>query len=340
MDFNNSFFIDGFKSIISDVKPESVLFVCSHEYDRYGYRRALDDMGVKSEAFTEFEPFPEVSSVKKGVEFLHRNNCDFIVAVGGGSALDLAKGIKYFDESSIRILAVPTTAGTGAEVTRFCVLYNNGDKDSVGSYDIIPEYQVFDHTTLKSLPRGQKIATALDAFCHSVEAYWSTSATDESRAYSKESLRIFRECFASYIKDDESTYEPMMKCSELAGRAINIARTCAPHAFSYKLHKIKHFHHGQAVAICLAYIWKFMEERADDNLKQILADTETMTGMACDDFIAFLASLGLTDDLTMSADEFDETVNGVNTSRLGNTPIAITAEDIISIYKSFITVRG
>ena len=168
MNYNNEKFIKEFKNIMLKIKAQKVLFVCSGEYDRYGYRKALDEIKIKSVAFTSFEPCPEVSSVQKGIEAFKFNACDFVVAVGGGSAIDTAKGIKYYSKLDFKILAVPTTAGTGAEVTRFSVLYNNKDKASVSDWDIIPDYQIFYYTTLKSLPYEQKVATSLDAFCHSV----------------------------------------------------------------------------------------------------------------------------------------------------------------------------
>ena len=124
---------------------------------------------------------------------------------------------------------MPTTAGTGAEVTRFSVLYRNKDKESVSDYSIIPNFQIFDYTTLKSLPYEQKVVTSLDAFCHSVEAFWSVDATNESRKYSKKALSLFNDNFARYIENDDSTFEPMLECSMLAGKAINLARTTAPH---------------------------------------------------------------------------------------------------------------
>lgn len=339
MNYNNEAFIHQFKNIVNSVNPSKVLFVCSSEYDRYGYRNALDLLGVNAVAFTGFEPCPEVSSVMAGIELYNNESCDFIIAVGGGSAIDVAKGIKYYGELDTEILAVPTTAGTGAEVTRFAVLYRNADKESVRSYDIIPEYQVFDHTALLSLPNIQRVVTGLDAFCHSVEAFWSLDRTEESIEYSTKALKLFKDNYDAYLSGDESTNEPMMKCSELAGRAINIAQTCAPHAFSYKLHKLKGFYHGQAVAVCLAYIWKYLAENGDDEALQRLADTERISGFTNDEFISLLNSLGLMDDFTMSADEFEETVNGVNTSRLLNTPMAFTADDIRRIYSSFIIVK-
>lgn len=259
MKYNNQIFLDEFKNKMLEINPQKVLFVCSKDYDRYGYRKALDEINIESVSFTSFEPCPEVSSVENGIEAYKSNECDFVVAVGGGSAIDTAKGIKFYSKLDFDILAVPTTAGTGAEVTRFSVLYRNKDKESVSDYSIIPNFQIFDYTTLKSLPYEQKVVTSLDAFCHSVEAFWSVDATNESRKYSKKALSLFNDNFARYIENDDSTFEPMLECSMLAGKAINIARTTAPHAFSYKLHKLKGFHHGRAVAVSLAYIWKFME---------------------------------------------------------------------------------
>ena len=338
MDYNNLKFIVEFKNKISEISPNKILFVCSNEYDRYGYRKALDELDIKSVAFTDFEPCPEVSSVENGIELMNENGCDFIVTVGGGSAIDVAKGIKYYSQKEIKILAVPTTAGTGAEVTRFSVLYRNADKESVRSYDIIPEYQIFDYTTLKSLPYEQKVVTGLDAFVHAIEAYWSDDATDESREYSREALRLFKEYYCSFVNNDEASFEPMMKCSELAGRAINIAQTTAAHAFSYKLHKLKNYWHGHAVAICLVYIWQYMNDNGSDELKTKLSDVEDISSFTPDSLRSLLKKVGLATELTMTEEEFTETVNGVNVDRLNNHPMKFTSEDIKNIYKLFIAV--
>ena len=337
MKYNNQIFLDEFKNKMLEINPQKVLFVCSKDYDRYGYRKALDEINIKSVSFTSFEPCPEVSSVENGIEAYKSNECDFVVAVGGGSAIDTAKGIKYYSKLDFDILAVPTTAGTGAEVTRFSVLYRNKDKESVSDYSIIPNFQIFDYTTLKSFPYEQKVVTSLDAFCHSVEAFWSVDATNESRKYSKKALSLFNDNFARYIENDDSTFEPMLECSMLAGKAINLARTTAPHAFSYKLHKLKGFHHGRAVAVSLAYIWKFMEE--SNKLNELMKETREITGFDADGFINFLSKLGLFDDLTMTKAQFDETIHGVNIQRLQNFPLKLTEEDIKNIYCSFIDVK-
>ncbi len=334
---NNEKFIEQFKSILTREKPSKILFVSSCSYDRFGYRKAIDELGIECVSFSDFKPCPEVSSVRKGMTAYSDNDCDFIVTVGGGSAIDTAKAIKYYLKKDIKILAVPTTAGTGAEVTRFAVIYENADKASVRSYDIIPEFAVFDSESLETLPRFQRIVTSLDAFSHALEAYWSVNATDESREYSKEALRLFNEGFFKYLDDDKESYEIMMKCSELAGRAINIARTTAGHAFSYKLHKIKGFAHGQAVAVSLAYIWKYMVENSSSaQLDKLLKEVEKISLYNPESFKALLEDLELCNDLTMTEEEFEETINGVNIEKLQNHPMKFTQTDIENIYSSFL----
>ena len=297
----------------------------------------LDKNDFSYQIYSDIKPNPTTLNVQEGVTFCRNSKADVIIAVGGGSAIDTAKGIKYYSKLDFDILAVPTTAGTGAEVTRFSVLYRNKDKESVSDYSIIPNFQIFDYTTLKSLPYEQKVVTSLDAFCHSVEAFWSVDATNESRKYSKKALSLFNDNFARYIENDDSTFEPMLECSMLAGKAINLARTTAPHAFSYKLHKLKGFHHGRAVAVSLAYIWKFMEE--SNKLNELMKETREITGFDADGFINFLSKLGLFDDLTMTKAQFDETIHGVNIQRLQNFPLKLTEEDIKNIYCSFIDVK-
>lgn len=340
MMYKNELFIKQFKDIISSESPRKIFFVSSREYDRFGYRNAIDDLGIKCVAFTDFEPCPEVSSVRAGVDVFKNNCCDFIVTVGGGSAMDVAKAIKLFAESDVKILAVPTTAGTGAEVTRFAVLYNNADKESVRSYDIIPDYAVFDYTSLESLEYNQRVVTSLDAFCHSVEAYWSLDATDESRDYSISALKLFNDYFYKFLQDDKSSYEPMMKCSELAGRAINIAQTAAPHAMSYKLHKLKGFYHGQAVAVCLAYIWQYMVDNCKrPELENLLAQTQLVSGFTPDSFKNLLKKLDLLDDSDLTESELEECVYGVNVDRMKNHPMSFNYNDIENIYRAFMKVQ-
>lgn len=337
---DNSRFITEFENIINKLNPKKVFFVSSKEYDRFGYRKALEKLGINVVSFTGFEPCPETKSVRNGVDLLKSSGCDLMTAVGGGSAIDCAKGIKYYADSDIKIIAVPTTAGTGAEVTKTAVLYENGDKQSVKDVSLIPEYAIFDYDTLETLPTFQKIVTGFDAFCHSFEAYISKNSNDESKRYSVESLKLFANNFDAFIEGDKSAFESMMKCSELAGRAINIAQTASPHAFSYKLHKLLGFAHGQACVISLVYIWKYMAENSNDEvLIETLSFLEKLTGFNPSTLEQYIKKLGLLDSIIMSRDEFEETVNGVNLERIKNNPMKFGIDDVRNIYSSFILVK-
>ena len=114
MKYNNQIFLDEFKNKMLEINPQKVLFVCSKDYDRYGYRKALDEINIKSVSFTSIEPWPEESSVDNGIEAYKANECDFVVAVGGGSAIDTAKGIKFYSKLDFDIFGSANHGGNGS----------------------------------------------------------------------------------------------------------------------------------------------------------------------------------------------------------------------------------
>ena len=172
-----------------------------------------------------------------------------IVAVGGGSTIDVAKCIKLFSNmntnknyltqqiipNDLKFLAVPTTAGTGSEATRYAVIYYNGDKQSVTDYSCIPSTVLMDASALKTLPIYQKKSTMMDALCHSIESYWSVNSTEESNKYSKQAIQTILENKDAYLANKDLGNANMLKAAYLAGKAINITQTTAGHAMSYKL---------------------------------------------------------------------------------------------------------
>ena len=161
-------------------------------------------MGIPIVMFSEFTPNPLCGEVAEGIKVFKDNNCDMIVAVGGGSAIDVAKCIKlyanmddrinYLEQAivpnDIELMVVPTTAGTGTEATRYTVIYYNGEKQSVIDTSCIPNTVVFDASALSTLPIYQKKSTMMDALCHAIESYWSVNSTEESRRYSEEAIKI------------------------------------------------------------------------------------------------------------------------------------------------------
>ena len=258
-----------------------VLLVCdsSWPYINIGpeIESAIKGIGSPLLKFNDFASNPLYESVCKGVEVFNSSGCDTILAVGGGSSIDVAKCIKLFcrlspdalyfkqqyADSGIKLIAIPTTAGTGSESTRYAVIYYEGAKQSITHSSIVPDYAILEPSVLESLPVYQKKCTMMDALCQGIESWWSVNATDESRVYSRKAIELIMANWQEYIfscgGDTVSTAaKAVMLAANYAGRAINITQTTAPHAFSYKLTSLFGLPHGHAVALCLPEIWDFM----------------------------------------------------------------------------------
>ena len=235
--------------------------------------------------FSEFTPNPRFEEVCKGAELFRVSGCDMILAIGGGSAIDVAKCIKlavlapqgcdavippYVSQhipiagDTIPFIAIPTTAGTGSESTHNAVMYYNGVKQTVVNDDILPDYAVLDHSSLKSLPLYQKKCTMLDALCQGVESWWSVNSTDESREYSRRCVILIAENWRRYLSEcDDEVARQIMLAANYSGRAINITQTTAPHAMSYKITSLYNVPHGHAVALSLPEVWQYMLDNSD-----------------------------------------------------------------------------
>lgn len=309
--------------------------------------------------FSNFVPNPLLESVVEGVSLFRREKCDTIVAVGGGSAIDVAKCIKLFSNmnaeenylnqvivpNDVPLIAIPTTAGTGSEATRYAVIYYNGVKQSISDYSCIPSVVLLDDSTIDTLPLYQKKSTMMDALCHSIESFWSINSTEESKEYSKEAIRMIIANYEAYVAGDNSRNGLMLKAANLAGKAINITQTTAGHAMSYKITSLYTIAHGHAVALCLKSIWPFMVEHIDkcidcrgiDYLKKTFHEIAIELGCCSVDeaigkFCRMVDEMELFVPQNVNAEDFSILKKSVNIERLKNTPITLTEEDIDFIY--------
>lgn len=343
-------------------KYKRVLLVCDSALPFLrlnGYFEALPQrMGIEVIWFNNFRPNPLYESVVEGVEVLHKNGCDAIVAVGGGSAIDVAKCIKLYanmDSSrnylkqqivpnEIPLLAIPTTAGTGSEATRYAVIYYNGEKQSVADYSCIPSTVLMDPSVLKTLPEYQKKATMMDALCHSIESFWSVNSTDESKVYSKEAIRLILSNISAYLANEEIGNANMLRAANIAGKAINITQTTAGHAMCYKLTSLYGIAHGHAAAICLSKLWGYMlahpencaDVRGSEYLNRIFDEiAKAMNCVSAEEaarcFDDILASLQLTAP-TPKAEDFALLDKSINPVRLKNNPVSLDAKVIDNLY--------
>lgn len=346
---------------------KSILLVCDGSLQFLRIKDYFDTLeerkGIKVIKFSDFQPNPLYESVVEGVKVFHDNSCELIAAVGGGSALDVAKCIKLYsnmDDSEnylkqtivpneVPLFAVPTTAGTGSEATRYAVIYFNGEKQSVADYSCIPSTVLFDASALKTLPVYQKKSTMMDALCHAIESYWSVNSTDESREYSKQAIELIIANKDSYLANDEDGNRNMLKAANIAGKAINITQTTAGHAMCYKLTSLYGIAHGHAAALCdvklLPYMLKntdkCIDSRGEEYLKGVFDDIAKAMGCkttaeAAEKLAAIVSELGLKAPENVSEKDIDTLKNSVNPVRLKNHPIGLTTEVIASLYREIL----
>lgn len=342
------------------------LFLHGHSMERLPLgtqlREALASCQVPAVECTAFQPNPVIDDVRGALRIYQEEACDAILAVGGGSAIDVAKCVKRYaacdpasdllrmslEANTIPLFAAPTTAGTGSEATHFAVVYEDGKKYSVADASLVPDVAIFDPTTLVHLPLYQKKATALDAFCHAVEACWSAHATAESQADSVEALKLFCAHIDAYLQEEPkiATCRAMMQAAYHAGSAINVAKTTAGHAMCYGLTGRYGLAHGHAAALCVARLWPRLIRAASGRpmlaraLQQI---TEAMGDAQWTDSVrrlqSWLKAWALSAPLEEAHPEAAaETLAGtVNQQRLGNHPAPLPQEEIRVAYQEILS---
>lgn len=340
---------------------DKVFLVCDGSYPYLKIGNYFDHLPsiVK---FSDFQPNPDYKSVKKAVEVYRRNRCETIVAVGGGSAMDLAKCVKLYANMSdaseyieqeivpnnIPLIAIPTTAGTGSEATRYAVIYYKGNKQSITHESCIPSIVIFDASALDTLPEYQRKSTMLDALCHAIESFWSVNSTDESQEYSKQAIVLILENMDGYLANDRSCNRNMLKAANIAGKAINITQTTAGHAMCYKLTSLFGFAHGQAAAMCVRKLMSYMIENNDKcidsrgkaYLEKVLEDiAHAMSCKSAEELCTKFEDIYQTmkfSKCNYTEADIDNLTHSVNPDRLKNHPIKLDLNTIENLYRQIL----
>ncbi len=348
--------IRGIEQLGSLIAGKKFLLVRDSAYD-YLKIKAFFDRFPHVE-FSEFTPNPLYEQVCKGVALFNREQCEGIVAVGGGSTIDVAKCIKLYCkmdssvnylrqepfDTGITLIAVPTTAGTGSESTRHAVIYYEGAKQSISHTSIVPDYAVLEPSVLKTLPVYQKKCTMLDALCQAIESWWSVNSTEESKSYSRKAIAAVTKNWEAYIFDnDGEAAAQIMEAANYAGRAINITATTAAHAMSYKITSLYRFPHGHAVAVCMPEVWKYIlehtEDCADSRGSEYLRSTmEEISGMiSLDQFKTMLEKMEMkAPEAADKAADLEVLAQSVNPVRLKNNPVALRTDVLKEMYRRIV----
>lgn len=318
----------------------------------------VERTGLTFARFSGFHPNPDFTDCARGAEIYREQDCDGLVSIGGGSAMDTAKGVKAmllagtaegalayaFSGERIAHIAIPATAGTGAEATQFAVVYLQGMKHSLSHAALLPEGILLDASLLDTLPLYHKKSCALDALCQGIESYWATGATPESRVHAQAAIRGMLDSVTPYLAGDAGAAEAMLQAAWRSGLAIQISRTTAAHAMSYRLAHHFGIAHGHACALTLPVLWEQM--LTEETLRPVLVDLARIMGLRVpEDGPLFLR--GLLMDLDMEAppmppeNVLDDLAASVNAERLGNHPQRLTQAQLRDVYvRAFQLVDG
>lgn len=256
---------------------------------------------------------------------------------GGGTAIDVAKYVKLHNPEA-HLAVIPSTAGSGSEATRFAVLYEDGKKLSITDDNIIPDYVLFDPELLKYLPDYHRKSSALDAFSHALESFWSVNATEHSRKISREALANITRLLSEY----PASYDPeaMLRNAYTAGKAINISQTTAGHAMCYRITGIFGTAHGHSAALCNRVLFRWLIHNTSLPVLEDIAHA-----MGCDSpedaaekFEAIFSRLGL-EIPTASPQQIDSLTMSVNPVRLKNFPATLDTYTIRELYTQILNVK-
>jgi len=351
--------MDEVSSVLRSVQTDRLFLVVDKPaWLASGAKEILEPLFLQTATnwFTDFELNPKLEDVERGIETYRKCQPDLVIALGGGTAIDLAKLIGSLaaqtasardiatNRASIEapgkpLMAIPTTAGTGSEATHFAVVYVDGDKYSVAHPSLLPRYAVVDSRLTTSLPKRITAATGLDAFCQAIESMWSVAATEESMRYATEAARLaFGNLVTATNSPTPEARKAMSSASHLAGKAINITKTTASHALSYALTSQQGVPHGMAVALTLAPMLAFNAEVNDEDCNdprgavavrdRISLILDILGADNIDDARASITNLLLQIDCPVKFEAvgvktFDELkciVDSVNAERLSNNP--------------------
>lgn len=264
--------------IVTALDPTRVVVVAGpRSYRASGAAEQLEPVlaPLRVASIERADAYPTLQDVARGREEMLAAAPDLIVAVGGGTVLDLAKAIRARftvagDGAGARIrlddvaafdvplVAIPTTAGTGAETTQFAVLYVAGIKHSIDHPRLRPDIAIVDPALTASVGPRATAAAGMDALAQGIESIWSVASTAHSRRYAARAVRLALACLEAAVRGGgRPAREGMSLAAHLSGRAINETRTTASHAASYPITARHGIPHGHAVALTLPAMLEF-----------------------------------------------------------------------------------
>jgi len=331
----------------------------------------LDAAGIVYDIFDDVKPNPTVTNVKDGIAACKAAGADFIVAIGGGSAMDTAKGIgivcnnpEFSDivslegvadtkKKSLPIIALPTTAGTAAETTINYVIVDEENQKKMVCVDPndIPAVAIVDAELMYSLPKGLTASTGMDAMTHAIEGYITKAAWEMSDMFEIKAIEMIHKYLPIAVNEPENPEgrNGMAVAQYIAGMAFSNVGLGVDHGMAHPMSALHAVPHGVACAILLPTVMRFNAPAAKDKYAEIAKacgvyrDGMTLdeaVEAACNEIANLSRIVGIPEHLSeLGIHEEDipalaeQAINDVCTP--GN-PREVTKEDIIAIYKSIL----
>ena len=356
---------------ISNLGAKKILLVTSADsFEESGARQAIKDLHIEERLiyFDNFSVNPKIEDALGACRLFSEDGIDLIIAIGGGSSIDMAKiinviqtdpknaallatGANSVNSPLLPLIAIPTTAGTGSESTHFAVVYVEEKKYSLAHKNVLPVVAILDPTFTLSAPPYLMACTGFDALSQAVESLWASAATESSRALSRKAISLVLDNLASAIArpDDKEHRLSLMKAANMAGQAINVSKTTAPHAISYPLTSFFNVPHGHAVALTLGKFFELNMHIAslisdEDKRRRIVNTLEEYPSLfkvdsveECGEFwYDYMNRCGLetsTEKMgVLSSEDINLIVKNVNLERLQNHPVAISKNQIEGLF--------
>ena len=271
--------ISNLQEIIDSYNAKNVFLVTGKKsYKLSGAEKTIKPFlkDLKYTHYNQFSANPDIKDVKNGIELYKKVNPDLVIAIGGGSVLDIAKAISVLSdqdnepESFIKgekklekkgkpIVAIPATAGTGSEATRFSTIYIDKKKYSLSHEKFtLPSVSIIDPFLTESMPQYLTAVTGLDALCQAIESIWSVNSTNESERFAEQAVKLAFNNIRKAVKSpDKESRLNMAKAANFSGKAINISKTTACHSISYPITSFFDIPHGHAVVLTMPEIIEF-----------------------------------------------------------------------------------
>lgn len=314
----------------------------------------LDELEIAFCVFDQVEENPSIETIEKGRSVALEETIDFVIGIGGGSPLDAAKAIALFTKNPqvevesifsspqltyLPVLTIPTTAGTGSEVTPYSIVTvkKESTKKNLGQ-KIYPYAAFLDYRYMEDLSYDITVNTAIDALTHLIEGYLNTNATMLSDLYAKEGFSYFHECFHALERKtiDSAIRKKLLYVSLLAGMVITQTGTSLPHGMGYALTYYKHLPHGLANGVLLLEYLKSFQDTT--KLNQMLGYMKVNSLEELNQILKPFLNISISvnkEEIKMYAKEFYE-----KEQKRKNHPEDISFEQIVTIYERSLFVES